>query len=260
MTRSPSWLISRPGLRVSRLTWAVAGSLNRPNSARSPPLENDGPAPRRSTVSAASRTADGEGVGEHGSQALVHGVVPPGPVERDRQPVAVTLDEDGRLDVGRNDGVTLDRSHAANSGPACKSEYTADSAASPSSTVACGVRTQVDGERGRRERVLADVRQHDVEPRVVGSDDDVARARRVRRVPSIRAHARRRRRRDGSPATTSGGSSASSSTSTTGSPTAAPSSSAAVNQLAASSELPSRRGGVVAIGEPYRRPRDGLPA
>ena len=45
--RSAIWWARRAGLRVRRVTWAVAGSGNEPNSPRSPPLQNDGPLPRQ---------------------------------------------------------------------------------------------------------------------------------------------------------------------------------------------------------------------
>ncbi len=50
-TRGPSSARSRAGLRVRRIRWAVAGSGSVPNSARSPPLQNDGPAPSSTTRS-----------------------------------------------------------------------------------------------------------------------------------------------------------------------------------------------------------------
>jgi hypothetical protein len=49
----------RAGLRVKRIRWDDAGSGKSPNSLRSPPLQNDGPAPRstmRSTESSAMAT------------------------------------------------------------------------------------------------------------------------------------------------------------------------------------------------------------
>ena len=193
-----------------------------------------------------------------GTEALVDGVVASRPVECDRQPVAVTFDEDGRLDVWR--GRTASPWTATTRTTLSSLQERVHRRLGGEPVVHRRVRrpTQVDGERGRGQRVLADVRQHEVEPRVVRSDDDVARL--VWFGGSRPSGARTPMTTTGwSPGDHAGGSSVELDQHDRLAD-GRPSSSAAVNQLTVSSELPTRRGGVVAIGEPYRRPCDRLPA
>ena len=88
--------------------------------------------------------------------------------------VAVTRDEDGRLDVGGNGRRRPGLQPRGELGPGLQQRV--HRRLRGESLVHGGQRCppQVDGECGRGERVLTDVHQHDVEPRVVGSDDDVA--------------------------------------------------------------------------------------
>ena len=133
-SRSAIWWARRAGLRVRRVTWAVAGSGNDPNSARSPPLQNDGPLPARCTAAIVSSAA-----------ARVSASASPS-----RSAAVTALWRRGRLSVTCRSSPTRSTStggsrsggsppssrelrHAANSGPACSVEYTADSAARPSS-------------------------------------------------------------------------------------------------------------------------------
>ena len=59
VTRSATAAMARPALCCRRTRWAVAGSGKDPNSSRSPPAQNEGPAPRRWTrrIEGSARTS-----------------------------------------------------------------------------------------------------------------------------------------------------------------------------------------------------------
>ena len=57
MVRVANSAATRVGDRVNRVRWAIAGSAKEPNSSRSPPLQNDRPAPRNATTIESSLTA-----------------------------------------------------------------------------------------------------------------------------------------------------------------------------------------------------------
>ena len=190
--RSAIWWASRAGLRVRRVTWAVAGSGNEPNSARSPPLQNDGPLPVRCTAVMLSSAAASVSASDSPSRSDGRdGVVAVRPVQRDVQLVADALDEHRRRRVGRQRPVTARPSPRGELGAGLQRRVHRRLGGQPLLDGAHLARPQQHGERRRGDGVTLDLLDERAEHRVIGAEHHVVR----RGVDGGHAGRRRRRRR-----------------------------------------------------------------
>ena len=122
-TRDDRRATRRAGLRVRRIRCDDAGSGKSPNSSRSPPLQNDGPAPRSTIRSIESSTrATRQRFGHAVAHRPVEGVVDVGPVERDGERAVDPVGQHGVRPARGAGAAARPARQRANSGPPCSME------------------------------------------------------------------------------------------------------------------------------------------